>query len=74
MNEEDIKFQYISHVSLDIIEETISSRNSSEPYLGLLFPSESFKIYGYITNTKLKIILICNDDEVIDKELKPVNI
>jgi hypothetical protein len=50
----------------------MSNRSSNEPYLGLLFPSESFKIYGYITNIKLKIILICNDDDINDKELKSV--
>eukprot|EP01080_Neovahlkampfia_damariscottae_P000845 gene845-9094_t len=73
--EEDLcKFHYISHTSLDTIEERVFSRknlsNSSDMYLGFLFPSESYKIYGFITNTKTKFVLILDESEVKDQDVK----
>ena len=44
-----LKFHYIVHSSLDVIEERLLSRSSSdasarESYLGFLFPIEDFKV------------------------------
>ncbi|XP_062500648.1 trafficking protein particle complex subunit 2-like protein [Corticium candelabrum] len=62
----DLKFHYLVHTSLDVVEEKTSTlsehaRGASERrelYLGQLYPSEEYKIYGYMTNTKVKFILI----------------
>ena len=47
------------HTSLDVVEEKIAtgSKNASdsrELYLGLLYPTEDYKVYGYVTNTKVQ--------------------
>ena len=61
--ETDLKFHYIVHTCLDVIEEktTSSSKASQDPrelYLGLLYPTEDYKVYGYVTNTKIKFVII----------------
>jgi hypothetical protein len=33
----------------------------SERYLGLLFPTEDYKVYAYITNTRIKFVLVIDD-------------
>ena len=48
--ENELKFYYTVHTSLDVVEEKISSlgKNSSdlrELYLGLLYPTEDYKVY-----------------------------
>lgn len=48
-NEEPLKFHYIAHTALDVIDEKIASRkettNSTDMYLGVLFPIEVYKMY-----------------------------
>jgi hypothetical protein len=61
--EKDLKFYYTVHTSLDVVEEKISSVAKStndlrELYLGLLYPTEDYRVYGYVTNTKVKFIII----------------
>ncbi|KAJ3722989.1 Sedlin [Lentinula raphanica] len=51
-----IKYHYIAHTSLDVIEERASSK-SSECYLGLLYSTEDVAVYGYMTPLKVKIVL-----------------
>ncbi|XP_064640642.1 trafficking protein particle complex subunit 2-like protein [Lineus longissimus] len=57
------KFYYTVHTSLDVVEEKISSvgKNTNdlrELYLGLLYPTEDYKVYGYVTNTKIKFVIV----------------
>ncbi|XP_054711385.1 trafficking protein particle complex subunit 2-like protein [Uloborus diversus] len=59
----DLKFLYTMHTSLDVIEEKVVTVNKSvgdlrELYLGLLYPTEDYKVYGYVTNTKIKFVVI----------------
>ncbi|XP_064598796.1 trafficking protein particle complex subunit 2-like protein [Liolophura sinensis] len=61
--ENELRFYYTVHTSLDVVEEKISSvgKNSNdlrELYLGLLYPTEDFKVYGYVTNTKVKFVIV----------------
>ena len=51
-SDNELKFQYTVHTSLDVVEEKISSvgKNSNdlrELYLGLLYPTEDYKVYPY---------------------------
>ena len=39
-------------------------------YLGLLYPIEEYRVYGFLTNTKCKLILVLDDTEVKDHEIK----
>jgi len=53
-----IKYHYIAHTSLDIIEERVTSGGkSADCYLGLLYAMEDVAVYGYVTPLKMKIIV-----------------
>ncbi|XP_065065249.1 trafficking protein particle complex subunit 2-like protein [Rhopilema esculentum] len=59
----ELKFHYIVHTCLDVIEEKASSltKASNDPrelYLGLLYPTEDYKVYGFVTNTKVKFVIV----------------
>ena len=46
----ELKFHYTVHTSLDVVEEKISSvgkalADQRELYLGLLYPTEDYKVY-----------------------------
>eukprot|EP01127_Copromyxa_protea_P010452 TRINITY_DN2544_c0_g1_i1.p2 TRINITY_DN2544_c0_g1~~TRINITY_DN2544_c0_g1_i1.p2 ORF type:complete len:138 (-),score=29.51 TRINITY_DN2544_c0_g1_i1:11-424(-) len=59
-----LKFHFIVHASLDVIEEKVKKKSKGEKlekYLGLLYPTEDFKVYGYITNTLVKMILVISE-------------
>jgi len=61
--ENELKFYYTVHTSLDVVEEKISSTGKNtgdlrELYLGLLYPTEDYKVYGYVTNTKIKFVIV----------------
>ena len=35
---------------------------TGDKYLGLLYPTEEFKVYGYVTMTRVKFILALDDN------------
>uniref|UniRef100_H2Z8Y2 Trafficking protein particle complex subunit 2-like protein n=1 Tax=Ciona savignyi TaxID=51511 RepID=H2Z8Y2_CIOSA len=65
--EDELKFHFTVHTSLDVVEEKIAGTGKStstgapdmrEFYLGQLYPSEDYRIYGYVTNTKVKFVMV----------------
>ncbi|XP_024274543.1 trafficking protein particle complex subunit 2-like protein isoform X3 [Oncorhynchus tshawytscha] len=59
----ELKFHYTVHTSLDVVEEKISAvgkamADQRELYLGLLYPTEDYKVYGYVTNSKVKFVIV----------------
>ncbi|EDV21193.1 Trafficking protein particle complex subunit 2-like protein [Trichoplax sp. H2] len=59
----ELKFHYIAHTSLDVIEEKLATLTKTtsdmrELYLGILYPTEDYKVYGYVTNTKIKFVVV----------------
>uniref|UniRef100_A0A3Q0SRX8 Trafficking protein particle complex subunit 2-like protein n=1 Tax=Amphilophus citrinellus TaxID=61819 RepID=A0A3Q0SRX8_AMPCI len=59
----ELKFHYTVHTSLDVVEEKISAVGKAlgdqrELYLGLLYPTEDYKVYGYVTNSKVKFVIV----------------
>jgi trafficking protein particle complex subunit 2 len=40
-------------------------------FVGLLFPAEDYRVYGYVTSTKVKIIVVVEDDETIPFSEQP---
>ncbi|XP_075521019.1 uncharacterized protein LOC142554215 isoform X2 [Primulina tabacum] len=42
----------------------------NETFLGLLYPTENYKVYGYLTNTKVKFILVTTDLDVCDADVR----
>ncbi|KAL1116790.1 hypothetical protein AAG570_005262, partial [Ranatra chinensis] len=59
----ELQFYYKAHTSLDVIEEKLLAAGKSTPdirelYMGLLYATEEHKIFGYVTNTRVKFIVI----------------
>ncbi|KAJ7974550.1 Trafficking protein particle complex subunit 2-like protein [Quillaja saponaria] len=42
----------------------------NEAFLGLLYPTENYKVYGYLRNTKVKFILVTTDLDVRDADAR----
>ncbi|RDX55448.1 trafficking protein particle complex 2 [Lentinus brumalis] len=58
--QDELKYHYIAHTSLDVIDERISAAvasKSTECYMNLLYTMEDVAVYGYITPLKVKIII-----------------
>ncbi|KAK4340484.1 hypothetical protein RND71_041946 [Anisodus tanguticus] len=77
-----LKLHHIVHCSLDVVDErapllsiTVNNPKKSSPtlnetFLGLLYPTENYKVYGYLTNTKVKLILVTTDLDVRDADVR----
>ncbi|KZT12598.1 trafficking protein particle complex 2 [Laetiporus sulphureus 93-53] len=67
--QDELKYHYIAHTSLDVIEERIAAAQaakSTECYLNLLYTLEDVAVYGYVTPLRVKIIVaLAMTDSVI---------
>ncbi|KAL6759793.1 Sedlin [Haematococcus lacustris] len=76
--EQLLKFNVIVHCSLDAVEERVTARRSPgevvDPYLGLLYPTDDVKVYGLLTSTGVKFLVVLDDvaakDETINRVLR----
>lgn len=60
-SDNELELQYEVHAALDVVEERLSAvKDSKELYLGQLYSTETYKIFGYVTNTKVKFIIVIN--------------
>ncbi|KAG8982281.1 hypothetical protein FRB94_008933 [Tulasnella sp. JGI-2019a] len=68
---DDLKYHYVAHTSLDVIEERVSATKGGECYLGHLYSMEDLAVYGWVAPSKLKIVvaLALTDNVVKDKEV-----
>ncbi|KAM5540365.1 hypothetical protein V8D89_005823 [Ganoderma adspersum] len=58
--QDELKYHYIAHTSLDVVDERITAAvasKSTDCYLNLLYTMEDVAVYGYITPLKVKIII-----------------
>jgi len=64
---DSLEYHYIVHTSLDVIEEKISNMSKTNSintpdnrdfYLAQLYPAEDYHVFGYVTNTKVKFVLV----------------
>ncbi|CAM8990926.1 unnamed protein product [Rhodiola kirilowii] len=70
-----LKLHHIVHCSLDVVDERVNNPKKAGPtlnetFLGLLYPTENYKVYGYLTNTKVKFILVTTDLDVKDGDMR----
>ncbi|ONM23209.1 SNARE-like superfamily protein [Zea mays] len=67
-----LKLHHIVHCSLDVIDERVnnSKRTLNETFLGLLYPTENYRVYGYLTNTKVKFIMVTTDLNAKDADAR----
>ncbi|CAG7873461.1 unnamed protein product [Brassica rapa] len=75
--EDALKLHHIVHCSLDVIDERVNNPSKSgttlnEAFLGLLYPALNYKVYGYLTNTKVKFIMVTTDLDVRDTDVRSV--
>ncbi|KAG5395402.1 hypothetical protein IGI04_025365 [Brassica rapa subsp. trilocularis] len=73
--EDALKLHHIVHCSLDVIDERVNNPSKSgttlnEAFLGLLYPPLNYKVYGYLTNTKVKFIMVTTDLDVRDTDVR----
>ncbi|CAB4430909.1 unnamed protein product [Rhizophagus irregularis] len=63
----DLKYHYIAHTSCDVIEERVGAVGSeaADTYLGLLYAMEDLDVYGYITNTRVKFVVVLSVTDAI---------
>ncbi|CAF4860484.1 unnamed protein product [Pieris macdunnoughi] len=68
----ELSRQWLVHTALDALEERLVSSNTTtantatnaartdlrDLYLGLLYSTDTHKIYGYVTNTRIKLVLV----------------
>ncbi|KAI6047224.1 Sedlin [Pisolithus marmoratus] len=55
---DELKYHYVAHTSLDVIEERTSGKTKpTECYLGLLYVMDDVAAYGYITPLKVKMVI-----------------
>ncbi|OQR73879.1 trafficking protein particle complex subunit 2 protein-like [Tropilaelaps mercedesae] len=57
------KLMYMLHTSLDVVEEKINSpvpgkNDARDLCLGVLYSLDEYKLYGYVTNTKVKMVIV----------------
>ncbi|KXZ56357.1 hypothetical protein GPECTOR_1g316 [Gonium pectorale] len=68
-----MKLHYVVHCALDAVEEKVLLKrgpsDSQDAYLGLLYPTEDYRVYGYLTNSHVKIILLFDDEGTIKNEM-----
>mmetsp|Transcript_18222 Transcript_18222/g.20266 ORF Transcript_18222/g.20266 Transcript_18222/m.20266 type:complete len:141 (-) Transcript_18222:72-494(-) len=63
-NDAGLQFHHIVHTSLDVIEESIDKTRGSASgslaanFLGMLYPTQEYKVYGYLTSTLIKFVLV----------------
>ncbi|XP_004345389.1 hypothetical protein CAOG_05799 [Capsaspora owczarzaki ATCC 30864] len=70
-SDSDLKYHYIVHTALDVVEEKVTTitKVASELYLGLLYPAEEYKVYGYVTNTRVKLIAVWEEGNPALREM-----
>ncbi|XP_058011139.1 trafficking protein particle complex subunit 2-like protein isoform X1 [Ahaetulla prasina] len=75
--ENELKFHYTVHTSLDVVDEKVSALGKAlvdqrELYLGLLYPTEDYKVYGYVTNSKVKFVMVVDSSNTAlrDNEIR----
>lgn len=71
--DKELELQYRVHAALDVVEEKCQPvvkgiPDGKELYLGLLYSTESHKIYGFVTNTKIKFILVIDSGNIALRE------
>ena len=60
-------FHALIHTCLDVVEE---KKGSSDSYLGLLSATEAHRVFGYVSNTQIKLMVAVAESG----DLKPSNV
>eukprot|EP00035_Acanthoeca_spectabilis_P004499 m.104222 g.104222 ORF g.104222 m.104222 type:complete len:141 (-) comp12605_c0_seq1:2396-2818(-) len=72
----NLKLQHAVYSSLDVIDEKVAnttpkaSASDRDMFLGLLFPADEHRLYGYVTSTNIKLVLVVSDPAAVDRDIK----
>lgn len=81
-NSKEVAFHHHLHTSLDVIDERTapgagpSASGKPEPlrdlFLGVLYSTEQHKVFGYVTNTSVKFVIIidASNTNIRDNEIR----
>eukprot|EP00038_Savillea_parva_P019278 m.27005 g.27005 ORF g.27005 m.27005 type:complete len:133 (+) comp4365_c0_seq2:45-443(+) len=47
-----------------------SSSSDRDKFLGLLFPADEHRLYGYVTSTNIKLVLVVCDPSALETDIK----
>ncbi|KAJ1618919.1 Sedlin [Pavlovales sp. CCMP2436] len=71
---DELRLSHVVHSSLDIFDERRAVPTPPgtpvDPYLGLLQPAVDFRVYGYMTSSETKMILVMSDGDIKEPELR----
>jgi hypothetical protein len=56
------------------LTQVTANPKNTEPYLGLLYTMDDVAVYGYITASKMKIILALSLSDTVVKDVEVVNV
>ena len=77
-HEQQMRFHLIVHTAIDYVEERVNVQRQSaassgaklDMYLGMLYPIEQLRVYGLLTNCRVKLIAVVDDEEPKETELR----
>ncbi|KAK9324683.1 Sedlin, N-terminal conserved region-domain-containing protein [Lipomyces orientalis] len=67
----ELRYQFLAHISLDVFAAR-SPQKTSDSDFGLLFVQDGMAMYGWMTNTGVKIVLGFASGEVISNEIRSI--
>lgn len=72
------KYVTIAMSLTHFVQISSGSRGLNDPrdlYLGLLYPTEDYQVYGYVTNTKVKFVIVVesSNTQLRDSEIRTVS-
>ncbi|XJO70625.1 hypothetical protein BDV3_000272 [Batrachochytrium dendrobatidis] len=74
-NQPSLKYHFLAHTSCDVLEEKVAPGSKNfDLYLGLLYIMEDLSVYGYMTNTRIKFVLMVTvaDTAIKDQDIKGI--
>ncbi|KAI8834594.1 hematopoietic stem/progenitor cells 176 [Chytriomyces cf. hyalinus JEL632] len=72
---QELKFHYCCHTACDIVEERVAPGSKNlDLYLGLLYCIEDLAVYGFMTNTKIKFIVVISMSDAAIKDIEMKNL
>ncbi|KAK7203622.1 Sedlin, N-terminal conserved region-domain-containing protein [Myxozyma melibiosi] len=67
----DLRYHFLAHIALDVFAARLPSKSADSDF-GLLFVQDGIAIYGWMTNTGVKIVLGFSSGEVIGSEIRSI--
>ena len=79
--DEQLRFHLIMHTALDYVEEKVGAQRQTmaasaatstklDMYLGMLYPIEQYRVYGHLTNSRIKLIAVLDDEDPKEGEIR----